>query len=409
MPKLQFPPDQELTYRRSVASGIIQILRIGLVAGMIAVPAFVTNDLLFDPDAVTKTLPARLGVMGVMMCGFLALFAPRIAKAPAIISAITFALFVSFAGALVLIQANHSNGFLVTVPGYVQVLIFIPIVCFSFGQAIATVLSMAMIGVMGSVAYGASEIEVMNLFNWLTGSAAFALGAAFVVDSARRRSFVLEQDLSREKARADDLLLNILPERIAERLKNKEARIADYCPNVTIVFADIVGFTALSRGLDPEKLVDLLNDLFSRFDRVADDLTIEKIKTIGDGYMAAAGLSDDRDAGQAARAAADLALAMDAAFDQFRRDHDLDLGLRIGVHSGPVIAGVIGAKKFAFDLWGDTVNVASRIESSCPVNQIQITVETRALLGDEFQLTDRGSVDVRGHDPHQVFLLGARI
>lgn len=405
MPNLQFPPDQEAAYRKSVLQRIVMVSRFGLAVGMVSIPAFVANDLLFDPDALAKTFPIRLVLALLNALALIGLFTTRIRNSPALIRLIFVTLFPLYAFGLVLIQAGHANGFLVNVPGYVQVMVFIPIICFSFLQALGVICAMVVVSVVGSMWVGATDVELMNLLNWLLGSAAFALGAAFVIDRISRRSFLLEQDLARETARSDELLLNILPEKIAQRLKDKEPRIADYCPSATVLFADIAGFTTLSRGMEPGDLVDFLNDLFSRFDGLAESHGVEKIKTIGDGYMAVAGLAQDRNAAQAAIAVAGLALDMRDAFAAFCADRQVDLGLRIGIHSGPVVAGVIGARKFAFDLWGDTVNVASRIESSCPAGQVQITQETLDLITPTFSARPRGEIKIQGHEPRYGFLL----
>ncbi|MDU9005165.1 adenylate/guanylate cyclase domain-containing protein [Sedimentitalea todarodis] len=403
--RLRFPPAQEAAYRHSVSGRIVQILQVGGLAGMVAVPAFISNDLLFDPDAVANTLPVRLLVAALIGAALIAFRFRSIAASPTAIAWITCGLFVSFSLALVFIQAGHANGFLVTVPGYIQVMVFIPIVCFSFVQALLTVISMALVGILGAQFGGATSIEVKNLINWLGGSSAFALGAAFIVDSARRRSFELEQELSAEKARVDQLLLNILPESIAERLNNQEQRIADYCPRATVLFADIVGFTTLARNLRPGEVLDLLNDLFSQFDMLVESHDVEKIKTIGDGYMAASGLYQADDPEKAARAACDLALDMQVAFDQFRREWKVEIDLRVGLHSGPVVAGVIGVRKFAFDLWGDTVNIASRLESGCPTGNIQISHETVDLIGPGYKVSHCGAIDIPGHRTRETFLL----
>jgi len=409
VPKLQFAPEKEIAYRRSILRRVVLVSRIGLGVGAIAIPAFIANDLLFDPNAISNTLPWRLA-MGVMNgIASAMLFTSRIQNSPATIRLMILVLFLSYSAGLVLISAGHENGFVINTPGYVQVMMFIPIVCFSFLQALGVMTGMAIVSILGAMIFGASDIELANLMNWLLGSIAFALGAAFFVDRVSRRSFELEQELNLEKARADDLLLNILPPRIAERLKNNEERIADFCPCVTVLFADIAGFTALSRSLKPHRVVELLNDLFSRFDALADTHDVEKIKTIGDGYMAVAGLKKSRGQEQAAAAVAGLALDMQTAFSEFVRAHDLDLALRIGVHSGPAVAGVIGSNKIAFDLWGDTVNIASRLESGCPPGAIQISCETANLIKTGFVTEDRGEIDIPGHQRRQVlFLTGNR-
>jgi class 3 adenylate cyclase len=404
----RIPRDQEAVYRRLVSRRIVRVIRIGLVAGMVFVPAFIVNDLMFDADALRATGPVRLVMTMFMAAALAGLFIPAVVKSPTAISWITAFLYLAFALGLVLIQANHANGFVVSVPGYIQTMIFLPIICFSFRQAIVILVAFALVGVGGSLLGGASKTEVLNLLNWLIGSAGFALGAAYVVNAVSRRSFELERELTQEKARTDELMLNILPAKIALRLKNKEQEIADYYPCATVLFADLVGFTALSRNLEPGDLVELLNDLFQRFDHLAESFGIEKIKTIGDGYMAVAGLSGTRTAPRTAMAVAELALAMRAAFEAFRSERGAELGLRLGIHSGPVVAGVIGSHKFTFDLWGDTVNVASRIERACPPDKILVSRETAMMITPEFITTALGEIEIRGHQRRAAFILEAK-
>ncbi len=174
-------------------------------------------------------------------------------------------------------------------------------------------------------------------------------------------------ELEAEKARSRALLLNVLPEAIVERLGNGEQLIADRYDNVAVVFSDFVGFTEISARLEVGELVTSLNALFSAFDAACAAFGVEKIKTIGDAYMAAAGLAGTSD--DHIQAAADLALAMQAAV----RDAGDPWQVRIGLHAGPVVAGVIGTSKFVYDLWGDAVNVASRLETTAPAGTIQVS------------------------------------
>jgi len=211
-----------------------------------------------------------------------------------------------------------------------------------------------------------------------------------------------EQAQQEEYERAESILLNVLPARITTRLKSHEESIADSHDEVSVLFADIAGFTNLSRHLTARKLVSLLNDLFTRFDASVEAVGAEKIKTIGDAYMVATGLEGESDH---AEKMVDLAIAMQRSFEEFRQKNDLDLQLRIGVHSGAVIAGVIGKQKFAYDLWGNTVNVASRMESEGVADRIQISVETHALLPARFQAQSRGEIEIKGHRARECFLL----
>jgi PAS domain S-box-containing protein len=193
---------------------------------------------------------------------------------------------------------------------------------------------------------------------------------------------------------SESLLLNILPKTIAEQLKQSTDAIAEHFDEVSILFSDIVGFTPLSARLSPIDLVKLLNDMFSKFDKLAEKYQLEKIKTIGDAYMVAAGLPLKR--ANHAQAIAEMALDMQASIQHFSSNNGEEFQIRIGIHSGPVIAGVIGKKKFIYDLWGDTVNVASRMESSGTPGKIQISSDTYELLKDRYIVEKRGQISVKG-------------
>ena len=207
--------------------------------------------------------------------------------------------------------------------------------------------------------------------------------------------------------RAENLLLNILPGSIAERLKASPQTIADQFPTASVLFADVVDFTPRSDGLTATEVVGLLDRLFGEFDTLAERYGLEKIKTIGDAYMVASGVPDPRP--DHARVLALLALDMVAATRSDGAVGDLDLVLRIGINSGPVVAGVIGRKRFLYDLWGDAVNTASRMESQGTPDRIQITRATYELLKDEFDCEYRGTVPVKGKgDMETWYLVGRR-
>lgn len=231
----------------------------------------------------------------------------------------------------------------------------------------------------------------------LTGAASAGLVAAgYAVqarDRARRRLADEHRLLGLERAKSERLLLNILPAAVAERLKEGAGVIADSHPHVTVLFADLVGFTPLSDRLGPEAVVGLLNDIFSAFDRLSEAAAVEKIKTVGDEYMVVAGLDGAADGD--ARIAR-VALGMREEIRRLAAARPIPVSLRVGVHCGPVVAGVIGRSKFSFDLWGDTVNLASRMESQGLADHIQISGRTALHLGDAFVVECRGEVDVKG-------------
>jgi adenylate cyclase len=204
-------------------------------------------------------------------------------------------------------------------------------------------------------------------------------------------------------ARSEGLLLNVLPRPIAERLKRDPGVIADAFDDVTVLFADVVDFTPFTERTRPERVVGILDQIFSEFDMLAERHGLEKIKTIGDAYMVAAGLPNPR--ADHAEAMADMALDMRAAVGRLCRRLEIDLALRIGMDSGPVIAGVIGRHKFIYDLWGDTVNTASRMESHGLPGAIQIGEATRRLLDGRFEFEDRGTIEVKGKGRLHAWLL----
>jgi len=231
------------------------------------------------------------------------------------------------------------------------------------------------------------------------------IGSSLEKKHLRDREREMVEALRVEKERSERLLLNILPKEIVSRLKSGETVIADQLSNVTILFSDLVGFTRLSSRLSAADLVRLINELFSEFDRLALSLGIEKIKTIGDSYMLVGGLPEPRT--DHAHAVADMALAMIEVVGRMNRELATPLQMRIGIHSGDVVAGVIGTHKFAYDIWGDAVNIASRMESHSLPNRIQVSAATHRHIQERFRLEPHGSVDVKGKGPMQTyFLLG---
>lgn len=212
-----------------------------------------------------------------------------------------------------------------------------------------------------------------------------------------------EKALKHQQEKTQRLLLNILPEAIANRLKEETVTIAENFGNVTVMFADIVGFTAISSEVSAIELVNLLNQIFSSFDRLTEKYQLEKIKTIGDAYMVVGGLPTRR--ADHAEAIVYMALDMQKAIDQFNYENQKNFSIRIGIHTGSVVAGVIGIKKFTYDLWGDTVNIASRMESQGIPGCIQVTQNTFNLLQDKFSFTERGEIDIKGKGKMRTYLL----
>jgi class 3 adenylate cyclase len=213
--------------------------------------------------------------------------------------------------------------------------------------------------------------------------------------------------LRQEQEKSEKLLFNVLPAAIAAQLKEGERAIAQAFDEATILFADLVNFTCLATEMSANDLVCLLNDIFSRFDRLAEQYHLEKIKTIGDAYMVVSGIPMPRP--DHAVAMVEMALAMQAAMEAFNQERNLQFQLRIGINTGPVVAGVIGIHKFAYDLWGDAVNIASRMESHSLPGKIQVTGSTYALLKDRYEFESRGKITVKGRGEMETYFVLSRI
>lgn len=236
------------------------------------------------------------------------------------------------------------------------------------------------------------------------GSVLLTLVVSFVLRSTTERA---ERKALLEHERAERLLLNILPAPIAERLKDDEGTIADGIRESTVLFADIVGFTALSNRLTPDETLRLMDEVFTRFDELVEEFELEKIKTIGDAYMLAGGLPEPSE--DHAQAVARMAFAMIREIGVISRSSGHDLQLRIGISTGPVVAGVIGRKKFLYDLWGDTVNTASRMESHGQPGRIQISEKTRECLEGHYHFDGPRTIEVKGKGPVTTWFLGGPI
>jgi adenylate cyclase len=228
-------------------------------------------------------------------------------------------------------------------------------------------------------------------------------GAVLLLGEAVRN----RRDLDLEREKSERLLLNVLPTSIATRLKQTEAVIADGFPDVTVMFTDSVDFTRRSERIAPEQVVESLNDLFSVFDQLARERGLEKIKTIGDAYMVVGGLPDPRP--DHVEAVAEMALAMRAEVAGHVDPGGQPLAVRIGIDTGPVVAGVIGTSRFSYDLWGDTVNTASRMESHGVPGCIQVTARTYQRLRDHYRFERRGPIPVKGKGDIVTYLLEGRV
>ncbi|MEH2412615.1 adenylate/guanylate cyclase domain-containing protein [Nostoc sp.] len=227
--------------------------------------------------------------------------------------------------------------------------------------------------------------------------------SVYLYERLRKKEFYARKAMELAQQKSEMLLLNILPEMIVEQLKQQYTTIANSFLEVTVLFADIVGFTELSTRTSPAELVELLNTIFCLFDQLAERHGVEKIKTIGDAYMAVAGLPNKSN--NHAPVIANMALNMQNAIATFNEENNQSFSIRIGISTGPVVAGVIGLKKFAYDLWGDTVNTASRMESHGIAGSIQVCEATYQLLKDKYFLEKRGLIMVKGKGEMMTYIL----
>lgn len=247
------------------------------------------------------------------------------------------------------------------------------------------------------------RIEPMYAVEGSAAGIATTIVSVTVFVFASMAYFVRQRD--RFQKDSDDLLHTILPDEIARRLKSDRTMIADDHESASVLFADVVGFTPMSASMSPPELVGLLNEVFTTFDRFVQELGLEKIKTVGDEYMVAAGVPHARP--DHAHAIAELALRIRDHTERHRFNGH-DISLRIGINSGPVVAGIVGTHKFAYDLWGDVVNTASRMESEGVAGSIQLTPATYELIRDEFVCEPRGVVSVKGKGDMNTYILVSR-
>ncbi len=400
---IKFEPDDEQSYARHMLERSIPLGRLGLAIGAASFVGYQFWGLMLEPAALAKTGYIRLAIV-FYMTGCIGLSYFTVIRTSAVYwSFVLLTAYLVVGGGFTFILSQLPGGFVAGVGGLILGMIFLPVVANGVLQAMMLLVPYLFVCLFLMYLLGADQFELINTFSWVGGGVSFALGFAYILEVINRRAYQLELQLDEEKQRSDALLLNILPAEIATRLKAREEPLADNHESVSVLFADLAGFTNISRKMSANELVTLLNDLFSRFDMLVEKHGAEKIKTIGDAYMVATGLSDS--VGDHAENIAELALEMRNAFFDFREQNKVDLKLRIGLHSGSVVAGVIGKQKFAYDLWGNTVNIASRMESEGLPDQIQISTETQNMLSSRFQTSLRGEIKIKGHRSRTTYLL----
>ena len=400
--KLRFPDEIEAQFRKDYQTNTIGTTRLALVLGLILYSLFGILDVYAIPISKDIVWIIRYGIVApVMIMAFTASYVKPLQKHTQIFLCIAAA--ISGLGIVAMIsittEAEFGNRF------YFTGLILISMWAYSLTRLRFWYAVLANLVIM--IGYEFASIEMKRLLETETGIVIFTmhnfffLGAnvigmfgSYFLERYTRRDFLQKYTIQAQRDQADKLLYNVLPERIAEKLKQSNETIAEEFKEASVLFADIVNFTPISARFGPYEVVDMLNELFSHFDELVDKYGVEKIQVAGDGYMVAAGVPAPRP--DHATVLAQLALDM---LEYVKREEFLGgrhIEIRIGLNSGSLIAGVIGRKKYFYALWGDMVNTASRMESHGESGKIQITRDTYELVKDEFECEYIGEITVKG-------------
>ncbi len=403
-------PSIEADFRQEDFKGSVRrYVRFSVPLSVIAFLAYGLHDALVVPEVLRAAWLIRYGLfapVGLLLI-FLVLRNEKPGRHPPLMLLFGLAvnLVVTWIGAL----AQPTGFFIYT--GYA--LIFVTVGPFLARMNVKTQLTYALLSLVlynafDLLAHAALVVRISVNISLLTMGGIGVLAARQMELQARlqflQRKVILQQmkALDEERTKSESLLLNVLPRRIAERLKETPGVIADRFDEATVLFSDVVGFTQLSSRMEPDALVRRLDAIFSRFDEIAGHLGLEKIKTIGDAYMVAGGIPTSRE--DHIESVCEMALRMRDCMEEL----DPSVSIRIGLHTGPVIAGVIGTKKFIYDVWGDTVNTASRMESHGVPGKIQVSEAVHAAVEHLFLFEARGEIEVKGKGAMKTFLLLAR-
>lgn len=395
-------PDLEAEYRARTGPTHLRLSRVALWVGIAQWSLFGILDPVMMPDSFRTIFLIRYAIALPILFGFMALSYTRLGKSHLDVPVCLGILSASLALDGMVVFAGAFPEFLQA--GTLILLVYlVAIVRVRVPYATVTVAVMLLGFLTALVAAGVDQrFLIFNTFVVVTFSVAGIL-ARYQIERLTRRDFFQAKLLDEERAKSDQLLRNVLPDEVAAVLKAEGRAEALAFDEATVMFADIVGFTTLSAQVSPTELVAMLDETFSVFDGLSDRHGLEKIKTIGDSYMAVAGVPVPRD--DHAAAVAEMALDMLEGCRQLRFATAEKFDLRIGIASGPVVAGVIGRRKFAYDLWGDTVNIASRMESQGTPGKIQVSERTRDLLSERYAFGLPNVVDVRGRGPMVTYYL----
>jgi class 3 adenylate cyclase len=399
---LRFPRDLEARFLAEHACESVRQVRIALLVAVGVFSVFGVVDML-TPGVGTRVLWLRLTIVTFLLAGVASTFWRQFER---VIQPITAAC-ATVAGLGVIgivlttpptVSEFHHRGLLLLIVA-IYTFIRLRFVYATVTSLLVTVGYNVAEALVGDSALG----TVLRTDLYLLTANVIGLVACYGIEAYIRRDFVQRQLLKAEEAQVEGLLLNVLPQPVCERLKRERAWMAESFSEATILFADIAHFTELAAHVTAEELVALLNGVFSAFDELVEKHQVEKIKTIGDAYMVVGGVPVTR--ADHAEAVADLALDMLDAIRRLNALREEPLRIRLGIHTGPVVAGVIGTKKFSYDLWGDAVNTASRMESHGLADAIHVTRSTYERLRHKYVFQRRGPIEIKGKGEMVTYLL----
>lgn len=400
----RFEREEERQFQAEYARRSIPFVRVSLPIAVVLFLLFLSWDSIIDPSALPYTLAVRLAFCAVAIGVLLLTFTDWFVRRAQIVLSLTL---IAGATSVLVVLYIVPDGFTLGIGGVLLVIMY----AFGFFRLLLVPAAIACVVI----------VTISNGLIWSAGSAPFVyanfnlfvisaciigLCYAALLEWMERNTFVINLALAREKDITDAMLRNFLPDRIVERLKQGETNVAEAVGEATVLFADLVGFTGIADRVSPGHLIEILRDVFSRFDEIADQKGVEKVKTIGDSYMVVGGLRNP--SSDSTANVAEFAIEALNAIDQIGRQQGQPLQIRIGIATGALVSGVIGTKVPIFDLWGDTVNLASRLESEGVPNAIHVSESTYWRLHTQYEFEDRGEIDLKGGARVHAYLLRGR-
>ena len=403
-PMERFAGEKEARFQKRYAERSIPFIRVSLPIAVTLYLFFIAWDFYIDQSTLLYTMAVRLpfSFFAVAVFGFT--FLKSFERWSQLILSITVVL---GAAGVMLVLAILPNGFTYGTPGVLLVIMYAcGIIRLLLMPALITCATIVALANAVLALKGASSFEIFNTNVFLTSASIIGLSYTALLEWMERRAFRLEDGMRKEKKASEAMLRDFLPDRIKERLREGERSIAEPVGEATVLFADIVGFTALSHRLAPGHVVELLSDIFTEFDEIAARHGVEKVKTIGDSYMVVAGVRTPWT--RSAMAVAEFAIEALAFVKDYSAEKDLPLQIRIGMATGALVSGVIGTRVPIFDLWGETVNIASRLEAEGVAGAIQVSESTFWRLRTQYEFQERGLLKLKHGLTVNAYLLTGR-